>query len=255
MSDTILELDGLTKNFGGIVAVDDVSFEVERERIMGLIGPNGAGKTTLLNLLSGFYNLDEGQIFLDGDRIDQLRPYQRSRHGLVRTFQHTRELTGLTVYENLLLAATGRRTEQVLPQFLGRSSLKEAEERKSEHAAEILEQFELTQHRDEYAGNLSGGQQKLLELGRALMAEPNIVLLDEPMAGVNPALEDQILDVIERLRNDGCTFIIIEHDMEMIMSISDEIVALHNGQVLARGTPAAVRDDEALLEAYLGGEV
>jgi branched-chain amino acid transport system ATP-binding protein len=247
---TSLAVDGLRKTFSGIVAIDDVSFTVESESIVGIIGPNGAGKTTLINLLSGFYEQDTGTIRFNGADISDASPHERTDEGLIRTFQITRELSGMTVLDNLLLADQNPRHNSVLKNIVSGDAV---DDDLYEQAREWLEELGLWRLRHEYAGNLSGGQQKLLELGRALIADPDLLLLDEPMAGVNPALTDQLCGAIQALNDDGMTFMIIEHDMDVIMNISDEIIALADGRLLTRGPPAVVKQNSELLQSYLGG--
>jgi branched-chain amino acid transport system ATP-binding protein len=253
---TLLEANGLRKTFGGIVAVDDVSFEVDRTEIVGVIGPNGAGKSTMFKLLAGFHKPDEGTVVFDGEDVTELPPNERTQRGLVRTFQIAQELTGMRVMDNMLLASQNNPGEKVLAAAANTSSVRDFEEDARDRAEELLKFLELWDLRDEYAGNLSGGQRKLLELGRALMAEPDLLLLDEPMAGVNPDLTDRLLQRIMDLRDErDMTFLVVEHDIEAIMRISDTVVGMHDGTVLSKGTPEEVQSDEQMLEAYLGGDV
>jgi ABC-type branched-subunit amino acid transport system ATPase component len=253
---TLLEANGLRKTFGGIVAVDDVSFEVNRNEIVGVIGPNGAGKSTMFKLLAGFHKPDEGTVVFDGEDITDLEPNERTQRGLVRTFQIAQELTGMRVMDNMLLASQNNPGEKVLAAAANTSSVRDFEEDARDRAEELLKFLELWDLRDEYAGNLSGGQRKLLELGRALMADPDLLLLDEPMAGVNPDLTDRLLQRIMDLRDErDMTFLVVEHDIEAIMRISDTVVGMHDGTVLSKGTPEEVQSDEQMLEAYLGGDV
>lgn len=250
MSDPILELEGLIKSFGGLTAVDNVSMDVERGQIVGLIGPNGAGKTTLLNLISGFYETDAGAIRFEGKDITHLEPYERARRGMVRTFQITKQLSGIKTIDNMYVAYPDDDDDQVIRQLIAGPRI---EDDKYDTVRTWLEKLDLWEVRDEYAGNLSGGQQKLLELGRALVMKPTLLLLDEPMAGINPALTDDLIETIYDLRDDGMTFVVIEHDMDVIMSISDEVVVLNEGRVLTSGPPESVQENEAVLETYLGG--
>jgi branched-chain amino acid transport system ATP-binding protein len=251
--DTILEVENLRKSFGGLTAVDGASFSVEKGNIVGLIGPNGAGKSTTFNLITGFYEADEGSVRFRGEEIIDDSPEERSQKGMVRTFQIARELTGMKVSQNMRLGGQEHEGEKVLHAVAGTAS--DREEAIAERAEELLRELELWELRDEYAGNLSGGQRKLLEIGRALMAEPDILLLDEPMAGVNPSLTDDIIEMIHDLSEQGITFLIVEHDVDMIMDISDTVIGMHQGQVLVSGPPSWVQKDDDLLEAYLGGEV
>lgn len=320
--DPLLEVEDLRKEFGGLVAVDGVSFEFERGTITGLIGPNGAGKTTTFNLISGFYRPDGGTIRFKGRDVKDVmqplpiedriwtaasastlgllglgvarvlygtspgvlgagaavgagvgvgvyygqsavnkrredfwpaRPYQMARAGMVRTFQITRELRELTVLENLLLAPQDQDGEQLHNAILRRDKIARDESANRERAREILTLLDLDHLQDEEAGNLSGGQRKLLELGRVLMLDPDLVLLDEPVAGVNPALEERIMETIKSMRDEGLGFCVVEHEMDVIMELSDTIVVMSEGKKLAEGTPEEVQEDEAVLEAYLGG--
>ena len=258
MSDSvpILETENVTRSFGGLVAVDNVSVSLRQGEITGLIGPNGAGKSTLFNLVSGFLDPDDGTVMLKGQDVTELRPDERAERGLIRTFQITRELSGMTVMNNMLLAAQDNPGERIVPLLTKLGAAREYENEQRERAEELLKYLELWELRDEYACNLSGGQRKLLELGRSLMSDPDVLLLDEPMAGVNPDLTDHLLDRIMELRDEeNRTFLIVEHDIDTIMSISDTVIGMHNGQVLVQGEPEVVQQDEQLLEAYLGGEV
>ncbi len=256
-AETILAVEGLRKSFGGITAVDGVSFDVERGTITGLIGPNGAGKSTTFNLVTGVNAPDTGVVRFDGTDITGWQPDRIARRGLVRSFQIARELEGMTVIENVMLAPPDQAGERfwsaVLPGLRGRVTRQEKQLR--ERAWETLEFFELDHLAGEQAGSLSGGQRKLLEMARVLMTDPEMILLDEPMAGVNPTLEEKLLDRLHELQERGYTFLFVEHDMDVVMNHCDPVVVLHQGQVLAEGDPATVRDDERVLEAYLGGEV
>ncbi|MFB6185077.1 MAG: ABC transporter ATP-binding protein [Haloarculaceae archaeon] len=318
----LLEVDNLQKDFGGITAVDGVSFELESGKITGLIGPNGAGKTTTFNLISGFYKPTGGTIRFQGTDTQDLmrpapaekgiwtsasassvgllglgvgrvlygaspavlaggavvggvvgvglyygqgayqnqredvkhsRPFRLARQGMVRTFQITRELTEMTVLENLLLAPQNQAGENLINAVARRDAVAEDERRLREQANEIIDLLELDHLRDEEAGNLSGGQRKLLELGRVLMLDPDLVLLDEPVAGVNPALTDRIMDAITSMRDEGYGFCIVEHEMDVIMNISDNIVAMAEGRKMAEGPPEEIQENEEVLESYLGG--
>jgi branched-chain amino acid transport system ATP-binding protein len=253
----ILAVEQLRKGFGGIQAVDGATFEVAPGSITGLIGPNGAGKSTTFDLITGVYSPDSGRIRFDGTDITGWRPDRVARHGLVRSFQIARELAGMTVMENVMLAPPDQLGERfwpaVLPGFRGRVAEQERELR--ERAWETLEFLELDDLAGERAGALSGGQRKLLELARVLMTEPEMILLDEPMAGVNPTLERKLLDRLQELSDRGYTFLLVEHDMDVVMEHCDPVIVLHQGEVLAQGPPAAIKSNERVLEAYLGGEV
>ncbi|MFC6976646.1 ABC transporter ATP-binding protein [Halomicroarcula sp. GCM10025709] len=253
MSEPVLRVENLRKSFGGLVAVDGASFEIEEGSIVGLIGPNGAGKSTTFNLITGFYEADGGTVEFRGEDIVDNSPEERAQRGMVRTFQITRELTGMKVAQNMRLGGQDHDGEKVVHALAGTAADREREI--GSKAKTVLKQLELWELRDEYAGNLSGGQRKLLELGRALMANPDVLLLDEPMAGVNPSLTDEIIEMIDELCEQGITFLIVEHDVDMIMDISDKVIGMHQGQVLVSGPPSWVQKDEDLLEAYFGGEV
>jgi neutral amino acid transport system ATP-binding protein len=249
----ILEVTGAAKSFDGLRAVAGASFTVARGSITALIGPNGAGKTTMFDLLSGFTRPDAGSIRLDGVEIAGKAPHRIARLGLVRTFQLTRVLAGMSVMDNMLLAARGQPGEH-LPWLLVRPAAVRAAEHEARQRAEaLLRTFGLHAKLDDYAGVLSGGQRKLLEIARSLMTEPAIVLLDEPMAGVNPTLGRDILDHIEALRRqDGTTFLFVEHDMDVVMTRADRVVVMAQGRVIAAGRPDEIRADPAVVEAYLG---
>lgn len=252
MTEPILSAEELSKSFGGLTAVDGVSVEIASGEIVGLIGPNGAGKSTLFDLLSGFRPPDAGDIYLNGEQITRLPPYQRSLRGLVRTFQISRELTGMTVEDNMKFATQQNPSETILGSLSMLVSDIEREQTAEELAEQRLKEIELWDMRDEYAGNLSGGQQKLLEFGRSLMTEPDILLLDEPMAGINPRLTEDLINLVTNLNDEGLTFLIVEHDIDLIASLSDRIIAMADGAVLTEGPPEEVQQNDELLDAYLG---
>jgi ABC-type branched-subunit amino acid transport system ATPase component len=252
-----LRVENLRKRFGGIVAVDGASFSVDAGSITGLIGPNGAGKSTTFNLITGVERPDQGRVLLNGEEITGMAPERIVDRGLVRTFQIARELPEMTVIENMMLAPKGQRGESlwrsVLPVTRGRVVEQEAQLR--ERAWETLEFFDLDHLGEEYAGGLSGGQRKLLELARALLTDPDVLLLDEPMAGVNPSLERRLLEHIHQLEAEGYTFLLVEHDMDVIMNHCEHVIVMHQGRVLAEGQAAEIRENEEVIEAYLGGTV
>lgn len=248
----ILRTEGVVKTFGGIRALDRCSVRVQRGTITGLIGPNGAGKSTLFNTIVGLYAPDEGSIYFEGERVDGLPPYALVRRGLVKTFQIPRELRNLTVMENLLISAKGVLGENVLRFLVQYPAGRRREAEIQAWAEELLEFVGLYSLRDEYAKNLSGGQKKLLELTRALMSDPSLILLDEPVAGVNPTLAGRILDLIGSLRDRGKTIFLIEHDMDVVMNRCDWIIVLHQGKRLAEGAAGDVKRDQRVVEAYLG---
>jgi len=250
---TLLEVEGLRRSFGNLLAIDGVTFGVEEGEIVGLIGPNGAGKTTTFNCISSVLDSDAGTVTFDGQDVTTDPPYALARQGLVRTFQQTRELSTMTVEENMLLPALehpGERIWHAVGQTAA-SGDREAEAR--ERAMELLDVFDLATMTDEYAGNLSGGQRKLLELARALMLDPKMLMLDEPFAGVNPTLTNEIVDHIETLNDDGLTLLIIEHELETLTELVDRLVVLADGEVLATGRPDEVVENEEVIDAYLGG--
>jgi branched-chain amino acid transport system ATP-binding protein len=252
-----LRVDDLHKSFGGITAVDGATFQVERGSLTGLIGPNGAGKSTTFNLITGMYEPDAGSVTFNGEEITGLEPHEVANRGLVRTFQIARELKQMTVLENMMLAPKGQVGESLWRSVTPgvRSRVVDQEEELLERAWETLEFFEIDHIADEYAGNLSGGQRKLLELARALLTDPDMLLLDEPFAGVNPSLENRLLDHVHELREQGYTFLLVEHDMDLIMDNCEHVIVLHQGRVLTEGSPADIKSNEEVIEAYLGGNV
>jgi branched-chain amino acid transport system ATP-binding protein len=249
----ILEVDEVTKHFGGIAAVDRVSISIERGSITALIGPNGAGKTTLFNLVSGFMGPETGTILFEGRRIDRTPPYKVAKRGLVRTFQITKALTKLSVLENMMLAAPDQPGERFWNVWLRAPLIRKREHEIHERAMVALRLFKLDHMAGEYAGTLSGGQRKLLELARALMTRPSLVLLDEPMAGVNPTLGRTLLHHMRQIRDEtGLTFLYVEHDMDVVMTHSERIIVMADGRVIAEGTPAEIRRNQGVIDAYLG---
>jgi branched-chain amino acid transport system ATP-binding protein len=252
--DIILRTEGVIKDFGGLRALNNCSVSVGRGTITGLIGPNGAGKTTLFNAITGFVRIDEGKIFYKGKRIDRLKPHALFQRGMMRTFQISRELQKMTLLENLLLVPLHQKGESLWAPFLIPRAVRAQEAEILERALEVLDFLGVTRLKDEFAANLSTGQKKLLELGRAMMADPDIILLDEPGAGVNPTLMKNLVEHIRRLNEKGKTFLVIEHDMDLVMNLCDPIVVLNMGQKLTEGPPDEVRRDPRVLEAYLGVE-
>ncbi|PWV54626.1 ABC transporter ATP-binding protein [Nocardiopsis sp. L17-MgMaSL7] len=251
--DPILVADGVKRSFGGLTAVDVEHLEVQRGTITALIGPNGAGKSTLFNLLTGFDRVDGGQWSFEGRGINGRRGHQVARAGMVRTFQLTKALTRMTVLDNMLLGAPGQTGERMAGAFL-RPVWGRQEKVNTEKALDLLERFKLIDKRRDMAGALSGGQRKLLEMARALMTDPSMIMLDEPMAGVNPALVQSLLHHITSLRDEGKTVLFVEHDMDVIMGISDWIVVLAQGQVIAEGRPSDIRSNQQVIDAYLGAQ-
>jgi len=249
--DPILVADGVRRLFGGLMAVDVDHLEVQRGAITALIGPNGAGKTTLFNLLTGFDKPGSGHWTFDGQRISGLPAYKVARAGMVRTFQLTKSLGLLSVLDNMKLGAVSQQGEKM---FLGliRPIWRRREQEVEERAEALLERFNLARMRDEFAGALSGGQRKLLEMARALMVQPQLVMLDEPMAGVNPALTQSLLEHIKSLRDEGMTVVFVEHDMDVVYDVSDWVVVLAEGRIIAEGPPDAMGANPAVIDAYLG---
>jgi ABC-type branched-subunit amino acid transport system ATPase component len=248
----MLTARALVKTFGGFEALSGCSLEIARQSITGIIGPNGAGKSTLFNVLGGLLAPDAGDVIFEGRSILSLRPDERSRVGLMRTFQISRELGELTVLENMLLASPHQCGEAVWRCFLARSRVRAQELAAIEKARALLEQVNLWQLANERAKNLSGGQKKLLEISRALMLEPKIILLDEPTAGVSPVMTEALGQTILKLRNQGLTFAIIEHDMDVIARLCAPIYVLAEGRTLMRGTFREVASNGEVMNAYLG---
>ncbi|MGV8967794.1 MAG: ABC transporter ATP-binding protein [Cellulomonas sp.] len=247
----ILVADGVQRTFGGVHAVDVDHLEVQRGTITALIGPNGAGKTTLFNLLTGFDKPNSGTWSFEGRSLGGVSAARVAQAGMVRTFQLTKALSRMTVIENMRLGATKQTGENLFVALV--PPLWRAREREiTAQAEELLERFKLIDKRDEFAGSLSGGQRKLLEMARALMSKPTMVMLDEPMAGVNPALTQSLLGHIKALRDDGTTVLFVEHDMHMVRHISDWVVVMAEGRLVAEGPPDAVMNDAAVIDAYLG---
>jgi branched-chain amino acid transport system ATP-binding protein len=251
--DAMLDLEGVSKEFGGLAAVSGVSLSVAAGTITGLIGPNGAGKTTLFNMLAGSFAPSAGAIRFAGRRIDGLPAHRVFAAGLVRTFQIPRPFAEMTVLENLMLVPRGQSGERFWNNWLRPARVRAEERRHRERAKETLDFLGLTRLADEPARILSGGQRKLLEIGRALMAEPRLMLLDEPGAGVNPTLLGEIVDRIAALNARGLTFLVIEHNMELIQRLCRPVIVMAGGRVLMEGTADEVRRDPRVLDAYLGG--
>jgi branched-chain amino acid transport system ATP-binding protein len=251
-----LRVDDVFKHFGGIHAVNGATFDVPSASITALIGPNGAGKTTLFNVVTGFYKGDRGAVSFDGEDIFRNAPYEIAQRGMVRTFQITKALAAMPVIDNMTLAAPDQPGEDFRNLIIRPGAVRAREKEVHEQAMELLGVFNLTKLADSYAGTLSGGQRKLLELARALMAKPKLLLLDEPMAGINPTLGARLLAHMQRLRKeDGVTFLFIEHDMEVVMNHSDTVVVMAEGRVIASGEPHEVRSDKKVIDAYLGETV
>ncbi|MBE9029909.1 ABC transporter ATP-binding protein [filamentous cyanobacterium LEGE 11480] len=249
---TLLQAKNLHKSFGGVPAVNNATIDVVEGSITGLIGPNGAGKTTLFNLLSNFITPDTGEVIFNGQAVQTMPSHRIARQGMVRTFQVAKALSRLSVLENLLLATQHQTGENFFNVWLQPGRIRKEERLAKAHAMEILDSIGLVEKAHDYAGGLSGGQRKLLEIGRALMMQPKLILLDEPAAGVNPTLINQICDYIQTWNKEGVTFLVIEHNMDVIMSLCDRVWVLAEGANLAVGTPEEVQTNAQVLEAYLG---
>jgi len=250
-NDPILVADGITRRFGGLVAVNVDHFEVERNQITALIGPNGAGKTTFFNLLTGFDQPDGGRSRFNGHDMAKSSAHEMAKLGMVRTFQLTKALARMTVIENMRLGAANQRGERFWAgpfKFLW----KQQETEITARADALLERFKMDHMRDEFAGSLSGGQRKLLEMARALMTDPALIMLDEPMAGVNPALKQSLLGHVKELKDEGKTVLFVEHDMDMVHEISDWVVVMAEGAIIAEGTAAQISGNQEVIDAYLG---
>ncbi|MGV1034514.1 MAG: ABC transporter ATP-binding protein [Microbacteriaceae bacterium] len=249
--DPIIIADGVKRQFGGLTAVDVAHVEIPRNAITALIGPNGAGKTTFFNLLTGFDKPNEGTWSFDGQDLSGVPAYKVARMGLVRTFQLTKSLGLLTVLDNMLLGAQKQKGERFFSSLF-RGIWKGQEDANTVRARDLLKRFKLDAKEQDYAASLSGGQRKLLEMARALMSDPTLVMLDEPMAGVNPALTQSLLDHILDLKTQGMTVLFVEHDMHMVRHIADWVIVMAEGKVVAEGDPHEVMKDQAVIDAYLG---
>lgn len=245
-------MKGVTKRFGGLTAVSDVSFQVNQGEIVGLIGPNGAGKTTLFNILTGLYRPDEGVIQFAGEKISGLKPYQIARKGISRTFQNIRLLKEDTVLENVKVGMFHQTRSGIWASILGLKSAKEEEKRVTEESMKVLEWVGLKGMEEEIAGNLSYGNQRRVEIARALVSKPKLLLLDEPTAGMNAEEVEEIISLIRQIRENGTTIILIEHNVGMVVGLCDRIVVLDHGVKIADDHPDAVVANPAVIEAYLG---
>jgi len=248
--DPILVASEISRSFGGLRAVDVDHLEVQRGAITALIGPNGAGKTTFFNLLTQFDTPDQGTVTFDGNATTGVRSHELATRGMVRTFQLTKVLAKMTVIDNMKLAAQEQTGESMWKALLNgwRGQEREVEAR----ALEVLDEFNMIHMKDEFAGALSGGQRKLLEMARAMMAQPRLIMLDEPMAGVNPALTQSLLGHVKRLRSEGISVMFVEHDMDVVQDISDWVVVMAEGAIIAEGPPRAIGQNPAVVDAYLG---
>lgn len=249
----MLKIENLSKDFGGLRAVDHCSFEVPAHTIFGLIGPNGSGKSTIFNLVTGFLEPTEGEVYFKGERITGLPPYAIVRRGIARTFQMVRVFRNMTVLENMLLGPKDQVGENFVAGVLNLPAVREQERENLKRARELLSLMELERFEDEYVGNLSYAEQKMVEIARALMTDPDLLMLDEPASGINPSLVENILGYIRRLRDEqGKTILLVEHDMNVIMNLCDWIVVLNYGKKICEGTPEAVSCDASVIDAYLG---
>ena len=249
--DPIVKGSNIVRTFGGLTAVDVDHIEIQRGVITALIGPNGAGKTTLFNLLTGFDEPDSGEWSFNDHSLGRVPAYKVARLGMVRTFQLTKVLSKLKVIENMRLGATGQRGEKFWSAPF-KSLWSSQEDEITARADSLLERFKLDAKREDFAGSLSGGQRKLLEMARALMVDPELIMLDEPMAGVNPALKQSLLGHVKSLRDEGRTVLFVEHDMDMVRDISDWVIVMAQGKIVAEGTPQSVMADQRVIDAYLG---
>ena len=252
MLNNIISVKNLQKSFGGLKAVDVNKLTFMEGQLTSIIGPNGAGKTTFFDLISGFQNADSGEVFLNEKNISNSQPYKIARMGMVRTFQLTKVFDRMTVMDNLLFSGSDINNDSFLNSIIKLNSQKLYENNLKEKAKEIMDDLNIDHMANSYARELSGGQKKLLELARAIINDPKILLLDEPLAGVNPKLAEDILALIKRLSENGITIIMVEHNIEAVMKISERIVVLAEGSLIADGNPNQIRNDKNVIEAYLG---
>lgn len=250
--DPVLIVDDVWRSFGGVKAVNGCSFTVAKNTVTGLVGPNGAGKSTMINLISGLIPAERGRIVFDGDHIERRSMDRISRAGLVRTFQVAREWSKLTVLENVLAAAPAGGRETVWRALFGRRAIAREEGRLEERARRLLTRLNLTAVIDEPAGRLSGGQKRLLEFARVAMVAPKVVLLDEPLAGVNPVLGDELGHAIQGLRDDGVTVVLVEHNLSFVERNCDTVIVMGTGRVIGEGSMRELRSNQDVVDAYLG---
>jgi ABC-type branched-subunit amino acid transport system ATPase component len=254
MSNKYLEVTNLKKSFGGIKAVDVQSLNLNRNELTSIIGPNGAGKTTFFDLISGFQDSDEGKVYLNKKNITRSQPYSIARLGMIRTFQLTKVFDRMTVLENMMFSASSVNNDSFMKSLIRLPSQKTTEKNIKEKSFEIMKDLNIDHMANSYARELSGGQKKLLELGRSIVNDPSILLLDEPLAGVNPKLAEEILQIISNLSEKGISILMVEHNIEAVMKISQRVIVLAEGMVIADDIPENVRTDEKVIEAYLGSE-
>lgn len=252
MSNNLLEVQNLKKTFGGLQAVDIKELKFKKNHLTSIIGPNGAGKTTFFDLISGFQTADSGEIFLNGNDISNSQPYQIARMGMIRTFQLTKVFDRMTVLENLMFSGSSVTNDSFAKSIINTKKQRNYEIELKDKSYKIMKDLNISHMADSYARELSGGQKKLLELARSIVNNPDILLLDEPLAGVNPKLAEDLLGLIQKLASSGISILMVEHNIEAVMKISERIVVLSEGTLIADGSPNEIRNDQSVIEAYLG---
>ena len=249
----LIDVKGVSKVFGGLKAVNKASFQVNEHLITGLIGPNGAGKSTLFNCIAGYYPATSGEIYLKGERVEHLLAYEISTRGLARTFQTPQGFSQMTVMENLMVVPHGQAGENPWRGLIAGKKVKEQEERLKQKALKLLGEFGLSELKNELIANLSAGEARIVEIARQLMLDPEVLLLDEPAAGINPSLQNHLVQVLSSLRKQGLTLLIVDHNLGFISSLCDYIYVLHLGEIIAQGTPQEIFKNPKVIEVYLGG--